>query len=70
MNLEDLARLKNNLTSFDNLEKITKHSTGANLGLSISNVICKTLGRNKFGGLLIDSEEDKGSSFSFYIYNS
>ena len=70
MKLDDLTRLRNNLNNSDSIDKITKTSTGANLGLSISNVISRVLGRNKLGGLSIDSEEEIGSSFSFHVYNS
>ena len=57
----ELTRLSNNLTKVDTLEKVSNSSTGAHLGLSISHLISKSLGKKKFNGLSIKSEKNKGS---------
>ena len=47
----ELQKLLNGLNKIDNLEKTSKSSTGANLGLSISHVIAKALGKKNLGGI-------------------
>ena len=69
MNYKELERLKSKIGKSDVLEKIAQFSTGANLGLTIAQILSKAVGKKQYKGISVESSKDVGSSFTFFIYD-
>ena len=70
MEKSDLTRLQKAFKEQEILsKKLNLHSTGINLGLTVSNQICAILGQPKYDYLKVKSSADKGSEFKFYLEN-
>ena len=65
-----LERLRN-LFNFGGIEdKLNKHATGANLGLTITQALVKNIAKENMKFCIsVDSIEDMGSDFYFFIHN-
>ena len=64
---DQIIKLRKMLLKMDANEKLAMRSTGAGLGLNISNLLAKMLGPSGMSGIYFESEIDKGSTFSFRI---
>lgn len=67
LNEENKEKLRNMFSKMDTNERIAVRSTGAGLGLNVSNILAKMLGPGDRAGLMVESEVDKGSTFKFLI---
>ena len=64
---ETITKLRNMLSKMNANERIAVRSTGAGLGLNVSNILAKMLGPEGKAGVTFDSTVNKGSKFCFRI---
>ena len=69
MSSDDKRRLLDSFESWEFARRISSHSTGAGIGLYVSNQLARLLSRDEEKGLEIKSKEGAGSQFSFEIEN-
>lgn len=69
MSSDDKRRLVESFENWEFARRITNHSTGAGIGLYVSNQLARLLSPNGGLGLKIESREGFGSTFTFEIEN-
>ena len=67
MKQEDVSRLFQQYTKIDLGDNAHMNSNGCGLGLNIANKLAMALGRGEDDHMLVESEEQKGSTFTFFI---